>query len=73
MTIINGTSLFIILIAMFKGRNVLYDYNPADPRPLVFTSAKEHTPEKGDEWDHNVIYQSVSNFHASPYAISVTK
>jgi hypothetical protein len=62
MTLVNLASLVLALIAAFTGRKILYEFNPTDPRSLIFASGKTCETAGGrlEGWDCQVNY-SVSD------------
>jgi len=71
MTIINLTSLVVILIAKAKEKRGCYEFDPSDPRPLVLA---EPILAEGDPsgWTDGVSYRSreVCEYHTIPVLIN---
>jgi hypothetical protein len=62
MTVVNLAALILTLMAMFMGKRVLYQFDPTDPKWLIFASHDHDTEATGGahRWDYGVTF-SVSN------------
>ena len=63
MTLVNLASLILTLMAMFLGKKVLYQFDPTDPRSLIFASGKapDNARETTEAWDCQVHFNVSAN------------